>query len=88
MVRDARGMCGISDMQVRTPIQHGAVMTRDTHAIHTDDTHRADTHGPMVALCRMDANGKLTWAGDRTAIHTMQAAIAERYFAIEAADRG
>ena len=56
--------------------------------IHTDDTHKADTQGPMVALCRMDANGKLTWAGERYWIHIMQAEIAERYFAVEAADRG
>lgn len=52
------------------------------------DTQETDAPGPMVALCRMDTNGKLTWAGDRYWIHVMQAAIAERYFAVEAADRG
>lgn len=52
------------------------------------DTQEADTQGPMVALCRMDANGKLTWAGDPMHIYAMQVAIAERYFAVEAADRG
>lgn len=46
----------------------------------------SDTQGPMIAMCRMDAEGNLTFAGSREAVHALQAAIAERYFRVESGD--
>jgi hypothetical protein len=59
---------------------------RETLHAARADTRRPDTHGPSVAMCTMDASGKIRFAGDAIHIHALQAAIAERYFSVEEAD--